>query len=280
MINTDHSIWGKHLSLSIYGGSHDPEIGMRLEGFPADVSIDPDALQAFMSRRAPGQSKLTTTRKEPDVPVFLSGMQENVTTGETVHAAIYNTNQRSGDYAAFANVPRPNHADYCARMKYGPDVDLRGGGHWSARLTAPLCIAGFLCRTWLESRGIRIGAHIAAIAGIADTPFDPVNLTEEELTAPAAKTFPVLNDTNGLLMRDAIDAARMDMDSVGGIVECGVIGLPIGLGEHMFDGAEGRISSLLFSIPAVRGVEFGDGFGASAKRGSRNNDAFVTDGVS
>lgn len=279
MTNTDHSIWGKHLSLSIYGGSHDSEIGMRLEGFPADVSIDPDALQAFMSRRAPGQSKLTTTRKEPDVPVFLSGMTENVTTGETVHAAIYNTNQRSGDYAAFADIPRPSHADYCARMKYGPEVDLRGGGHWSARLTAPLCIAGFLCRTWLKKRGIRIGAHIAAIAGIADTPFDPVHLTEEDLTAPGKKAFPVRNDTNGLLMQSAIDDARMHLDSVGGVVECGVIGLPVGLGEHMFDGAEGRISSLLFSIPAVKGVEFGDGFGVAASRGSRNNDAFETDGV-
>ena len=280
MTNTDHSIWGKHLSLSIYGGSHDAEIGMHLEGFPAGVSVDSAALQAFMSRRAPGQSKLTTTRKEPDTPVFLTGMNDSgVTTGEPVHAAIYNTNQRSGDYAAFANIPRPSHADYCARMKYGPEVDLRGGGHWSARLTAPLCIAGFLCRTWLEQRGIRIGAHIAAIAGIADTPFDPVNLTEEDLTAPGKKPFPVRDDEKGLLMQSAIDNARMQMDSVGGVVECGVIGLPIGLGEHMFDGAEGRIASLLFSIPAVKGVEFGDGFGMTTSRGSRNNDAFVTDGV-
>ena len=238
-----------------------------------------------MGRRAPGQSKLTTSRKEPDVPVFLTGMADTadehyVTTGEALHAAIYNTNQRSGDYAAFANIPRPAHADYCARMKYGADVDLRGGGHWSARLTGPLCIAGFLCRTWLWQRGIRIGAHIAAIAGIRDTAFDPTDLPEETLLAPAVKAFPVLNDEAGEAMMTAIDEARLAQDSVGGIVECAVTGLPVGLGEHLFDGAEGRIASLVYSIPAVKGVEFGDGFGVAAARGSANNDAYVTDGVS
>ncbi|MBQ8642447.1 MAG: chorismate synthase [Clostridia bacterium] len=280
MPSFDSSAWGKNLSLSIYGGSHDPEIGMRLTGFPAGIMIDKDDMQAFMSRRAPGQSKLTTSRKEPDVPVFLSGLGEDcATTGETLHAAIYNTNQRSGDYAAFANVPRPSHADYCARMKYGDGVDLRGGGHWSARLTAPLCIAGYLCRTWLWQRGIRIGAHIAAIAGIPDTAYDPVRLDEETLLSPGRKTFPVLDDGAGEAMMAAIDEARMQLDSVGGIVECAVTGLPVGLGEHMFDGAEGRIASLLYSIPAVKGVEFGDGFGVAVNRGSVNNDPFVTDGV-
>lgn len=280
MINCDNSVWGKNLSLSVYGGSHDPEIGMRLTGFPEGISIDKEELQAFMARRAPGQSRLTTSRKEPDVPVFLTGLDENgVTTGEEIHAAIYNTNQRSGDYAAFADIPRPAHADYCARMKYGPGVDLRGGGHWSARLTAPLCIAGFLCRTWLLQKGIRIGAHIAAAAGIRDSAFDPVHLTDEALLSPGRKSFPVLDDHAGEAMMAAIDEARLALDSVGGIVECAVIGLPVGLGEHLFDGAEGRIASLVYSIPAVKGVEFGDGFGAAENRGSVNNDAYVTDGV-
>lgn len=280
MVNCDNSTWGKNLSLSIYGGSHVPEIGMRLTGFPKGVSINKDELQAFMARRAPGQSKLTTSRKEPDIPVFLTGLDEDgVTTGEPIHAAIFNTNQRSGDYAAFADIPRPSHADFCARMKYGSGVDLRGGGHWSARLTAPLCIAGFLCRTWLRQKGIRIGAHIASIAGLPDMPFDAASLDEETLLCAGTKAFPVLNDDLGEVMKNAIEKARADLDSVGGIVECGVLGLPIGLGEHMFDGAEGRIASLVYSIPAVKGVEFGDGFGVAASRGSRNNDAFVTDGV-
>ena len=148
-MQTDHTTWGAQLKLSIYGGSHDGEIGMHLSGFPAGIPIDMADLQAFLSRRAPGQSKLTTTRKEPDVPVFLAGLAHGVTTGETIHAAIYNTNMRSGDYANLANIPRPGHADYCARMKYGDTVDLRGGGHWSARLTAPLCIAGYrAARGW------------------------------------------------------------------------------------------------------------------------------------
>lgn len=275
----DHSTWGEILHLSIYGGSHDAEIGMHLNGFPAGVSVDRTALQAFMSRRAPGQSKLTTSRKEPDEPVFVSGLDKNhVTTGESIHAAIYNTNARSGDYAAFVNVPRPGHADFCARMKYGESVDLRGGGHWSARLTAPLCIAGFLCRTWLAERRITIGAHIAAIAGIPDTPFDPVNCSADTITAPGRKVFPVQDDNAGEAMQNAIDEARLAQDSVGGVVECAVLGLPIGIGEHMFAGVEGRIASLVYSIPAVKGVEFGDGFGVANRRGSANNDAFVTDG--
>ncbi len=278
MNHIDHTTWGEALQLSIYGGSHDAEIGMHLTGFPAGIPVDTAALQAFMGRRAPGQSKLTTSRKEPDVPVFLSGVVDGVTTGETIHAAIYNTNMRSGDYAALANIPRPGHADYCARMKYGDTVDLRGGGHWSARLTAPLCIAGYLCRTWLEMRGITIGAHIAAVAGIWDTPYDPVSLTTETLLAPGQKLFPVLDNTAGEAMGAAIDAARLAQDSVGGIVECAALGLPVGVGEHMFAGVEGRIASLVYSIPAVKGVEFGDGFGVAGHRGSENNDAYVTDG--
>ncbi len=284
MLNVDHSTWGKHLTLSVYGGSHDAEIGMHLTGLPAGIVVDPAELQAFMARRAPGQSKLTTSRKEPDIPVFLSGLTTNeagqtVTDGSPIHAAIYNTNVRSGDYAALANIPRPGHADFCARMKYGDSVDLRGGGHWSARLTAPLCIAGYLCRCLLASHGISIGAHIASIGGIPDAAFDPAELTAEALAAPGKKPFPVLDDTAGEAMQHAIDEARLELDSIGGAVECAVLGLPIGLGEHMFDGVEGRLASLLYSIPAVKGVEFGEGFGYAALRGSVANDAFVTDGT-
>ncbi len=283
MIQVDHSTWGKKLTLSIYGGSHDAEIGMHLAGLPAGIAVDMADLQGFMARRAPGQSKLTTSRKEPDVPVFLAGLDTDhggkaVTNGQPIHAAIYNTNVRSGDYASLTHIPRPGHADFCARMKYGEAVDLRGGGHWSARLTAPLCIAGYLCRCLLASRGITVGAHIAMIGGIPDASYDPVHLTAEALTAPGTKGFPVIDDQAGAHMQEVIDQARLALDSVGGAVECGVLGLPIGLGEHMFDGVEGRLASLLYSIPAVKGVSFGEGFGYASMTGSTANDAFVTDG--
>ncbi len=284
MSTTDHSTWGKNLTLSIYGGSHDPEIGVYLSGFPSGIPFHQTKLQSFLSRRAPGQNKLTTSRKEPDIPTFLSGVTTNedgtmTTNGDKIHAVITNTNVRSGDYASLRHIPRPGHADFCARMKYGENVDLRGGGHWSARLTAPLCIAGYLCLCLLETYGITVGAHIITVAGIQDTPYDPVNLTIDTLTAAGQKSFPVLNDTAGEEMQTAIDAARMNLDSVGGAVECGVLGLPVGLGEHMFDGVEGRLASLLYSIPAVKGVSFGDGFGYASLCGSAANDAFVTDGT-
>lgn len=275
--------YGKNLKISIYGGSHDPEIGVFVEGFPAEVKIDTVRLQQFMNRRAPGRSKFSTTRKEGDVPVFLHGVDEIsenefVTNGGTFHAVIYNSNMRSGDYSNLADVPRPSHADFAARMKYGDKVDLRGGGHFSGRLTAPLCIAGGICLQYLETMGIQIGAHIYSIAEVKDAPFDMVSPDPAMFASVAAKEFPVINDEAGVRMRDLIEAARMDCDSVGGVVECAAVGVPAGLGEHMFDGMEGRISAMVFSIPAVKGIEFGLGFGSAFLRGSRNNDPFVTDG--
>jgi len=281
MHSIDHSSWGHVLRLSIYGGSHDPQIGMHLLGFPQGMKVDKEALAQFMSRRAPGKNRFSTTRREADAPVFLTGLREDeVTSGEEMHAIICNTNQHSSDYASLADIPRPSHADYCARIKYGSQIDLRGGGHWSGRLTAPLCIAGALCKQYLmENFSIRIGAHIYAIGRVQDTPFDPVDLEEADLLSPAAQPFPVLDNTAGEKMQAVIEEARMKTDSVGGIVECAVLGLPVGLGEHMFAGAEGRIASLVYSIPAVKGVEFGDGFGVAARYGSQNNDPFVTDGI-
>lgn len=267
--------YGKNLSLSVYGGSHDPEIGMRLSGFPADFHPDLEALQRFMERRAPGGSAFSTPRKEADVPVFLSGFSEKgATTGEEIHAVIRNTNAHSKDYSFIYDTPRPGHADYPALCKYGPSVDLRGGGHFSGRLTAPLCIAGGLALQYLAQRGICVGAHIESIHGICDGRFDPVSITPAELNALSAKPFPVLNEESGNAMQQAITAARAEGDSVGGVIECAVTGLDIGLGEHMFNGVESRIASILFSVPAVKGVEFGAGFGAAALLGSENNDTY------
>jgi chorismate synthase len=270
--------YGINLKLKIYGGSHDEKIGMTLSGIPTGERIDMDALRAFMKRRAPGNDAYSTQRKEPDEPVFLSGFDGNVTNGDVIEAVIYNKNQRSDDYSSLCDTPRPSHADFAAIMKYGHEVDLRGGGHFSGRLTAPMCIAGGICLQILARKGICVGAHAYSIGGIYDEPFNAAGVSKSELDALSSSHFPTLDSESGEQMRAVIEDARRDGDSVGGVIECAVIGAPMGLGEHMFCSVEGRISSVLFGIPAVKGVEFGLGFGSANIRGSQNNDAFYTDG--
>lgn len=264
------STYGENLKLSIFGQSHAPAIGMTLDGIPAGLQVDLEQLQTFLNRRAPGQSDFTTPRREEDRPEFFSGLLNGFTCGAPLAAIIRNTNTRSGDYANLMDCPRPGHADYTAQVKYGGRQDVAGGGHFSGRLTAPLCIAGGLCKQWLEAEGIQIGAHIAAIAGIPDSPFDPI---KPQISSVGAD-FPVLNPEAGARMRQAIADAKRDLDSVGGIIECAVTGLPAGLGEPMFGGVEGRIAQIVYGIPAVKGVEFGIGFKAAKLRGSQNNDPF------
>ena len=270
--------YGKNLKLKIYGGSHDEYVGMVLSGFPAGIKIDIERLLGFMKRRAPGQNAYSTKRREPDIPVFLSGVSDNVTTGEDIEAIIYNVNHRSGDYSSLYDIPRPSHADYVARVKYGEEVDLRGGGHFSGRLTAPMCIAGGICIQLLEQKGIHVAAHIHSVAGIKDEGFDSVNVCFDDFSKLSARDFPTIDKDAGIAMQNEIENARLDCDSVGGVIECAAIGLPVGLGEHIFDGVEGRISGIMFGIPAVKGIEFGLGFGSCSLRGSQNNDSFCTDG--
>ena len=274
--------YGNNIQLTIFGGSHDKEIGMMLTGFPAGVRLYEQELLAFMARRAPGQGPWATARKEPDIPVFTAGVSvesdENgvcyVSDGSPMRAVIINTNQRSGDYTSLPDTPRPSHADYPARVKFGETVDLRGGGKYSGRLTAPLCIAGAFCLAYLRERGIEVGAHILQVGAVKDAAFDRLHLTPEALHAPAASSFSVIDPEAGEAMKGEIECARMTADSVGGTVECAVIGLPVGLGDHPFDGMEGRISSILFSIPAVKAVAFGDGFDFALGYGSTHNDAY------
>ena len=269
------STYGESLRLSIFGQSHGNAIGMTLDGIPAGLKVDTQALQQFLNRRAPGQTDWSTPRKEEDMPEFLSGILDGFTCGAPIAAMIRNTNTRSGDYANLKNAPRPGHADFTAQIKYGGYQDAAGGGHFSGRLTAPLCIAGGLCKQWLEDMGIRIGAHLKAVAGVEDRSFDPL---APELDAVNAQ-FPVLDLEAGAKMRDAVAAARKELDSVGGIIECAVTGLPVGLGEPMFGGMESRIAQIVYGIPAVKGLEFGAGFNVATMRGSENNDSFtVTDG--
>lgn len=277
--------YGKNLKISIYGGSHDDCIGIRAEGLPKGFRVNKSELAAFLARRAPGNNAFSTPRKEADHPIFLSGVNEDDTTltltGESFHAVIKNTSQRSSDYSSTAFIPRPSHADLAARMKYGEDVDLRGGGHFSGRLTAPLCIVGGICLQYLKSKEISIGAHLYSVGNAHDTPFDLCSVNREQLDLLNTRSdFPVLDLDAGERMKSVILEARSDGDSVGGIIECAVLGLPAGLGEHIFDGVENRISGIVFGIPAVKGIEFGNGFECASMRGSQNNDPIVTDGTS
>ena len=271
--------YGKNLKISIYGGSHDECIGIHAKNLPRDLVFDLSELLEFLARRAPGKNEFSTTRKEPDTPEFLSGVKtldENTLKicGE-LHAVIRNTSQRSSDYASDSFIPRPSHADFAARKKYGENVDLRGGGHFSGRLTAPLCIVGGICLQYLRARGIEIKAHILSVGGIKDIPFDltSVSLNDFKLL-DERKDFPVLSLNSGELMKEKINQARLDGDSVGAIIECAALGLPAGLGEHMFDGVENRISSIIFGIPAIKAIEFGNGFECASLFGSQNNDPF------
>lgn len=273
------SYLGEHIHVSVFGQSHSPAIGVVVDGLPAGERVDMEELGRFLKRRAPGQNATSTPRKEADLPQFLSGLVDDVTCGAPLAALIENTNTRSQDYAQLRDKPRPGHADFTAQVKYGGFQDVAGGGHFSGRLTAPLCIAGGICLQMLKRRGIEVAAHIASIAGEADRPFDPMGESVETMDALKRAPFPVLDEKAGELMRKAILQAKEEGDSVGGVIECLVTGVPAGLGEPMFGGMENRLAAALFGIPAVKGVEFGAGFGVATMRGSENNDPFtVKDG--
>ena len=260
---------GAVLRLSVFGQSHAEAVGMTLEGLPAGLPVDLDALQGFLNRRAPGRNNWSTPRKEEDRPEFLCGLKDGKTCGAPLTAIIRNRNTRSGDYEQLRQIPRPGHADYAARLRYGDAWDGAGGGQFSGRMTAPICIAGGVLLQMLEAKGIRADARIRSVAGIEDaSPF-----TE----SVARKEFPTVSDEAGEAMKAVIAAARADGDSVGGVIECVITGVPGGLGGPMFDGVENRISQLAFAIPAVKGVEFGSGFQAAEMRGSQNNDAFAVE---
>ena len=266
---------GNKLRIDIFGESHGDAIGVNVEGLPAGETIDLEALTAFLDRRKPGRNDLSTPRKEADSPQFLSGLKENIITGAPLCAVILNNNTRSKDYKGFDVTPRPGHADYTAAIKWQGSADLRGGGHFSGRLTAPICIAGGIAKQILEKQGIYIGAHIARVGSTKDTPF-PLYPTAKLFETIAQKEFPVCDDTQGEAMKAEIRAAKAEEDSVGGMVDCAVIGLPAGLGG-LFGGMESAIAAAVFGIPAVKGVEFGNGFLAAQSRGSQNNDAFCLD---
>jgi len=265
------STYGENLKLSIFGQSHGAGIGMTLDGIPAGLPVDAEELQSFLNRRAPGRNDWSTPRKEEDRPEFLSGLLDGFTCGAPIAALIRNTNTRSGDYANLKDCPRPGHADYTAQVKYGGFQDAAGGGHFSGRLTAPLCIAGGLCKQWLEEMGIRIGAHIVQIGNAEGASFDPLAPQLDQV----GQLFPALTPDAAEAFQAVIAEARAKGDSVGGRIECAVTGLPAGIGEPMFGGVESRIAQIVYGIPAVKGLRFG----STQPYGSANNDIFqVCDG--
>ena len=268
------STYGEKIKISVFGESHGGGIGVVIDGLPAGESIDFDAVLAQMARRAPGRDKTATPRKESDLPRVLSGMLGGVLTGAPLCAVIKNTNTRSQDYGDLLAKPRPGHSDYTAYIKYHGANDIRGGGHFSGRITAPLVFAGAVCRQLLEKQGVRIAAHIQSVGSIHDKPFDPVAVPSALIKRLSASSFALIDESAEEPVRAEIEAARLAQDSVGGTIECAVTGLPAGVGEPMFDGLEGAIAKAVFGVPAVKGIEFGAGFALAAMRGSRANDAF------
>ena len=264
------STYGENLKLTVFGQSHGPAIGMTLDAIPAGLPVDEKVLAAFMARRAPGNNAYSTSRKETDQVKFLSGIVDGYTCGAPIAAIIENQNTRSSDYDDLKDHPRPGHADFTAQVKYGGFQDVAGGGHFSGRLTAPICIAGGLCIQWLEEMGIQIRAHLFSVGTATDASIDmtssePIVLQED---------FPVISKDSGIQMQQQIAQAKESGDSLGGCIECIVTGLPAGIGEPMFGGMEGRLALALYGIPAVKAVEFGAGMKCASMRGSEHNDPY------
>ncbi|MCR4688429.1 MAG: chorismate synthase [Saccharofermentans sp.] len=265
---------GQVLKIRIYGESHSERIGAYIEGLPEGVSPDMDITTKLMARRAPGRNAWSTPRKEPDTPNFEKE-------GSALHAYIVNTNTKPKDYASIMNRPRPSHADFTAPMIYGDDAAVSGGGIFSGRMTAPLCMAGSIALSELSKRGINIAAHIKSIGDVEDDCYmnHGVNDTayEDALTEVKTKEFPCVDDSKAEEMKAVIAKAREELDSIGGVIECVIYGMPCGIGGPLFGGIEGKISQVIFAVPAVKGIEFGNGFEGSRLLGSANNDAFMVD---
>ncbi|MBS3994331.1 MAG: chorismate synthase [Alkaliphilus sp.] len=269
--------WGKNIRYSIFGESHGEGLGIIIDGLPPGIALDMDEINFEMNRRRPGNNPFGTPRNEKDEFRILSGYFENKTTGAPFCIFIQNNNQKSKDYEATKNILRPSHADLTAFIKYKGFHDFRGGGHFSGRLTAPLVFAGAVAKQLLKTKNIFIGAHISQIGGVFDSEFDKVGIGEEILQTLKKKEFPVLDEKKASEMKKLILSVKEGKDSVGGTVETAIINLPAGIGNPFFDSVESSLAHLLFSIPAVKGVEFGAGFKIASMNGSKANDELYMD---
>ncbi len=267
------AVWGNKIKLSIFGESHSAAIGVSIDGLPAGFEPDMEEIRREMARRAPDGGEFSTPRKEADEIEIVSGYFQGKTTGTPLCAIIRNTNTRSGDYSQFKDVFRPGHSDYGYYLKSGGNNDYRGGGHSSGRLTAPIVFCGAICKQLLKEKGVTIGSHILSIADVKDDVFavDPDSAMLERLSR---SRFPLLDESKYQEMRARILAAREEGDSVGGTIQCAIAGLDGGIGDPFFDSIESRLASLLFSVPAVKGVQFGKGYELANMKGSEANDAF------
>ena len=267
-------MWGSKIKLSIFGESHGNAIGITIDGLPAGFSIDMDKIMMEMARRAPGKSSLSTPRKESDIPEILSGYFEGKTTGTPLCAIIRNSNTKSKDYSKLKDVMRPGHADYTGAVRYKGFNDYRGGGHFSGRITAPLVFAGAICKQILDVKGIIVSAHINSIGKIKDCSFLESDISDELLNSFKEKELPLINTKLEDEMRQEILSARSSGDSIGGTIECAILGVSPGIGDPFFDSVESTLAHLMFSVPAVKGIEFGKGFDISKMRGSEANDEY------
>ena len=268
-----------NLSVSLFGESHGAGIGVVINGLPAGVPIDFDRILEFMARRAPKKDGMSTRRNEKDMPEILSGFYNGKTTGTPLAAVIRNTDQHSADYGNIQTVARPGHADYTGSVRYNFANDLRGGGHFSGRITAPLVFAGAVCGQILEQQGIFSCAHILSIGNISDESFNTLEIPRELMENVKCRQMPLIDEAKAESMKKLVEAASAELDSVGGRIECAVTGIKAGIGSPMFDGIENRISQAVFGIPAIKAIAFGAGFGFSEMRGSDANDCFETDGT-
>ena len=271
------AVWGNNLKISIFGESHGGAIGINIDGLPAGIELDLEAIDKEMKRRAPGRNNLSTARKEGDVPEIVSGFFEGKTTGTPLCAIIRNSDTRSKDYGKLKDLMRPGHADYTGKIRYGGFNDYRGGGHFSGRITAPLVFAGAVCKQVLALKGIQIGAHIKSIKSEEDRAFDYTDISRKTLKALNDMEFPLLDTSKEESMREVILSAKKEGDSVGGTIECAIAGVEPGIGNPFFDSVESTLSHLLFSVPAVKGIEFGLGFDLTEMYGSESNDDYYYD---
>lgn len=269
------STWKNNIEITIFGESHGKAIGVVLGNLPSGIKIDFDAVAKEMKRRAPGQDKMSTSRKEADQVEIISGIQDGITTGAPLCGMIYNSDQHSKDYSLLKEKMRPGHSDYPAFVKYKGFNDVRGGGHFSGRITAPIVFAGAIAKQILMQKGIYIGAHILSIKNIYDENFDQ-RLSLDTLNYLSKQHYPVINQEIYDQFVETVDQARMNLDSVGGKIECAIVGLEPGFGEPFFDSIESHLSSLLFSIPAVKSVAFGNDK-ISELYGSEANDCYYYD---
>ncbi len=265
--------FGNNISITLFGESHGVAIGAVVDGLPAGISVDEEFISHQLDLRRP-VGKISTPRKEADKCNIVSGVFNGKTTGTPICIVIPNENTQSKDYSKSYGKARPGHADFTAFCKYKGCEDYRGGGHFSGRITAGLVAAGAIAIDTLAKKGIKIGTHISKCAGVEDNKFTDY---ENDINSLSDKIFPVLNDEKGEEIIENIEKAAADGDSVGGVLETAVIGLPVGIGEPWFDSVESVLSHGLFSIPAIKGVEFGAGFSCADMFGSEMNDSFVTE---